>query len=290
MSPQKVLVVAFDGMDKELVEEFDLDYIKQEEFGSIDNATGVKNRMTGELFASFITGETHEAHGLTGLGKDLSLKDTFLKWLIPQYFASRIRGLHSLRSLLTSSENMESRSYQKRDLEVDSLFDKIDSSLPLYVPSYNPEIYWQLGYPHFVVREEGEERFEKEARYQTEMRLRQGTATQPAFFDVTKDFWDFIMLHLHDPDAFQDTGLGNLEEEYRRLDEIAGEILEEYGDDWTVIFMSDHGRPEKKPGPHEHNKNAFYSSNRVLFGDETPHITDFHDKILELTGTQDEIE
>ncbi|EHK00764.1 hypothetical protein HRED_11217, partial [Candidatus Haloredivivus sp. G17] len=32
----------------------------------------------------------------------------------------------------------------------------------------------------------------------------------------------------------------------------------------------------------QHNKNAFYSSNVDLFGDETPHIKDFHDKIIEI--------
>ncbi|WP_414837769.1 alkaline phosphatase family protein [Candidatus Nanosalina sp. VS9-1] len=286
---ENVLVVAFDGMDKELVEEFDLENIPQEEFGDIDNSTGIKNRMTSELFASFITGETYRDHGVEGLSKKLTFRDKISKHLIPDFLVSHVRGFRTLRDVIKQSKSLEDTNYIRDDLQVETIFEEIDASLPLYVPSYNPSMYWLVALPHAVVRYYGEERFVEESRHDTEVRLRQGTATQPAFFDVSKDFWDFIMLHLHDPDAFQDTGLGDLEEEYERLDDIAGQILEEYGDEWTVIFMSDHGRPEKKSGPHEHNKNAFYSCNRELFGDETPHITDFYDKILELTDNEDKI-
>lgn len=44
--------------------------------------------------------------------------------------------------------------------------------------------------------------------------------------------------------------------------------------------MSDHGLPTEEG----HNENAFYSCNRELFGSETPKITDFHDRILEIVG------
>lgn len=58
---------------------------------------------------------------------------------------------------------------------------------------------------------------------------------------------------------------------------------EEEGFD-TVLFVSDHGLPDVEKGGH--NENAFYSCNKELFGDKTPHITDFHDKILELTDSE----
>ena len=48
--------------------------------------------------------------------------------------------------------------------------------------------------------------------------------------------------------------------------------------------MSDHGLPT----PHQHNEKAFYSCNRELFGDTTPLITDFHDRILDIVG-EDEV-
>jgi hypothetical protein len=283
---EKVLVVAFDGMDKELIDEFDLDYIPQEEFGGIDNSTGISRRMTSELFASFITGENHSVHGVKGLDKSLNKWDRLVDYIIPDFAVNRVRGFHRLKQALTFADEFDSMKHTKDDLDEETLFEKIDASLPLYVPSYNPESFWLLAYPHELVKYGEEERFIKECRYDTDLRLNNGTATQPAFNDITKSFWDFIMLHLHDPDGFQDTGYGDLKQEYERLDEIAGRILEEY-EEWTVIFMSDHGRPEKEgSGLWEHNENAFYSCNRELFEDETPHITDFHDKILNLTGNK----
>lgn len=288
---ENILVVAFDGMDRELIEEFDLENIPQEEFGGIDDNSGVYRRMTSELFASFITGETYEEHGVKGLIQyENSRNAEILEKIVPLSIVDKYRGLRTLRDMLEAIFDPGERlKYTKEDIKADTLFEKIDASLPLYVPNYSPDVHWLIGNPHDISKYYRDERFVNEARRMTERRLHGGTSNQPGFFDVTKDFWDFIILHLHDPEGFQDLGIGDFEEDYKRLDEIAGEILEEYGDDWTVIFMSDHGRPERENKFKGHNRNAFYSCNRELFGDKTPHITDFHDKILELTGNEDEL-
>jgi hypothetical protein len=55
-----VLVVALDGLDCELIKEFGLGNIKQDEFSKIDNQAGMNSVNTSELFASFITGRTNE--------------------------------------------------------------------------------------------------------------------------------------------------------------------------------------------------------------------------------------
>lgn len=279
---EKVLVVAFDGMDKDLIEKYSLENIVQQEFGSIDNSTNISSIKTSELFASFITGETYKKHSIKGLKPKKPLRDRFINYLFPKIILRWVRGTHRLKNALMTEESNKRSIYQKQDLTCDTLFEKIDASLPLFIPSYNPSIYWILGMPHHVIKNYNENRFIKEARHDTKIRLENGSATQPGFFKITKEFWDFVMLHLHDPDGFQDTGHGDLREEYERLDRISREILEEYKDEWTVIFMSDHGCPEKGVGPQEHNRNAFYSCNRELFGEKEPHITDFHDKILEL--------
>jgi hypothetical protein len=54
----KTLIIAFDGLDYELIQEFGLETIPQREFGKIDNTTGITSIVTYELFASFITGKT----------------------------------------------------------------------------------------------------------------------------------------------------------------------------------------------------------------------------------------
>lgn len=281
---EKVLVVAFDGMDKELIESYGLENVSQKEFGSIENSAGIKERMTSELFASFITGTTHENHGVEGLSTSLDWRDRFVEYIFPRWTIENIPGMFRLKTLVRGDSQKE-RTYTKSDLNEQTLFEKIELSLPLYVPSYNPDPIWHTGFPHKITPNFSEESWVDITRWHTEARLNFGIGNQPAFFDVSKGFWEFIMLHLHDPDSFQDTGLGNLEEEYDRLDRITEEILTEY-EGWTIIFMSDHGRPDGR----QHNENAFYSCNKELFGDETPHITDFHDTILELTGNEDKID
>jgi hypothetical protein len=277
-----VLVVAFDGMDKELVEEFSPSNIIQEEFGSIDNSTGISKRMTSELFASFITGKTYESHGVKGLSKpDKKWKEDFLNSKIVDYARNNVRGFHRVHQTLKAALRYNSYHYTKDDIQEKTLFDEINASLPLYVPSYNPDPYWSAGIPHKFFNNLPNQEAINSARRDTQRRLHFGSSNSPAFFDITPEFWDFIMLHLHDPDVFHDTYTGDLEEEYNRLDEIAGQILEFIPDSWTVIFMSDHGKMMNEK--FEHNTNAFYSCNKELFSTEEPKITDFYQKLKSIT-------
>ena len=278
---EKVVVVAFDGMDYDLIQEFGLDAVTQEEFGTIDNDTSIKYRYTSELFASFITGETSEEHGAVKLLRSDRNK-IIREGVIPDYLIENYRGFWRLNQItekiLTKFMDIDEGDdfkYSKMDLESKTIFDEIELSKPLFVPSYNPDPRWQLGLPHKVstLRERGRSDVREYSKKLTSSRLNE-------FYDLSFDFWDFIMLHLHDPDGVQDLELGDYRQDYERLDDIAQEITEKFSDDWTIIFMSDHGLMEEK----EHNKNAFYSCNRELFGNETPHITDFYDKVLELTG------
>lgn len=279
-----VLVVAFDGMDYELIQEFGLESVKQKEFGTIDNDTGIKYRYTSELFASFISGTTSEEHGIVRLLRSDKSK-IMREGIIPDYLVRNYKGFwrlnHYIEQLLTKfidTEDLDDFKYSKRDLNSKTLFDEINLSKPLFIPSYNPDPRWQLEIPHKVasLREREREDVRKYSKKLTDSRLND-------FYNLSFDFWDFIMLHLHDPDGVQDLELGGYKQDYERLDKIAQEIVENFSDEWVIIFMSDHGLMQEK----EHNENAFYSCNQELFGAETPHITDFHDKILDITETEE---
>lgn len=268
-----VLVVAFDGMDYDLVKEFDLETIPQKEFGKIDNTKGISSRMTGELFVSFITGETWKEHGVKGLNKT-SIRPEWLSKLDELVSGTYIgRKTSDFRETVYEtfrSIEYVNRMWMKGDYDEETIFDKTVSK-PLHVPGWNPNPAVFIGVPHELV---GSGFSIEEAvaalHRNTEQRLRD-------LEDVSHDFWEFTMLHIHEPDGSQDICYDNLEEEYKRLDTIAENILDKYSDNYDmIVFMSDHGLPEES----QHNENAFYSSNIELFGDKTPHITDFHDKIL----------
>ncbi|WP_414837774.1 alkaline phosphatase family protein [Candidatus Nanosalina sp. VS9-1] len=284
---ENVLVVAFDGLDKELIEEFELENIRQEEFGSIDNQTGMKNIYTSELFASFITGTNWEEHGIEGLNKWKDSRGEILDTLVPKNLLETKRGLHRVRETLKSALDAEETKWEKEDLKVDTLFEKIDNSRPIFVPGYNPSTFWTieadlrpLGF--------GKTPAETMEHYDTrEFSHRK----EKLFSELENEFIparDFLMMHFHRSDTFhhlygdKDANYDEekLREMYNEMDELAGEIKEkalEKGYDY-IIFMSDHGLPAKIG----HNENAFYSSNKELFLDQTPKIMDFHDKVLEL--------
>lgn len=105
--------------------------------------------------------------------------------------------------------------------------------------------------------------------------------------ELDKEPHQLLMCHFKYPDTKQDIYSTSHDEEYfqdlyKKIDNLAGRIVEKSDYD-TIIFISDHGMPLDI----QHNKNAFYSCNHELFGDETPHITDFHDKILEMVDSND---
>lgn len=300
MTSENVLVVALDGLDKELIDEFELDNIKQKEYGLIDNQTGIKHTKTSELFASFITGLDTEYHGLEGLGKyPGSWKGSLLDFSDIGYFKRNLPGYYRFRTALKGILDIDGKKrYTKEDLKSDTLFERIDNSRAMFVPSYNPDLLWEgggmsiaggLGYSRHKMSE-----FWDERSYEVRK--------EKFFHELENDIIsprDFLMVHFHRPDIYHhmygDTGSGKLDFDedklrkiYNETDELAAEIREkalDKGYDY-VVFMSDHGLPTVKT----HNDQAFYSCNKELFGEKMPKITDFHDKILELTGNEDKIE
>ncbi|PSG99719.1 MAG: hypothetical protein BRC28_03190 [Nanohaloarchaea archaeon SW_4_43_9] len=277
----KVLVVAFDGVDKELIEEFKLDNIPQKEFGTIDNSTDVTTIVTYELFASFITGGTWKDHGVIGLTRPENNVLNSLENLRSIDLFQRTNEVRKKLYNLVPLIDGEFRRYNKKDLDSETFFEKIASSKAIDVPSYN------LGYSVElmpILEKYGLKEAEKELDRFTNWKRWE-------LFDEMEKDHDLIMAHFHKPDHihhwYWEVGkMDKVEETYHEMDEFAGEILEkaeENGFD-TVIFMSDHGLPDVENGGH--NENAFYSCNHELFGDETPHITDFNDKILDLTDRE----
>jgi hypothetical protein len=280
MSQNKVLIVAFDGLDYELIQKYGLNNIPQEEFGTFDNTTGINTVVTTELFASFITGQTWEVHGALGLAKHRNnFLDCFENFLNRYRFFKKFSGLR--RTLYNQIPFFDGgrTSFTREDLRSETIFDEVSNSKAIDVPSYN------VGY-NVDLMEILDDKGLKHAL--DELNRFTNWKRDELFYEMEEDY-NLVMAHFHKPDHihhwFWEVGkMEKVKNTYREMDELAGEILEkakENGFD-TVIFMSDHGLPNLEGGGH--NENAFYSCNHELFGKKVPHITDFHDKIIELTG------
>lgn len=279
----ETLVIAFDGMDKELIDRFELEHVCQKEYGKIDNSTGISKTYTSELFASFITGETHQAHGIRGLKAPDSEKNyRRVNRLIPDFLEEHVRGFHTLKQVMKQIFEYELKIPWKKDLKCSTIFDEVENSRAMFVPSYNPSPFWaseagmkplELGYTTKQTMDYWDDR---EYKYRKKMLLR----------ELESDILEarpLLMCHFHRPDMFnhmygdkelQKFDLNRLEKYYREMDEFAAKIkkIAVSGGYKRIIFMSDHGLPTSEG----HNKNAFYSCNKELFGSSKPKITDFY--------------
>lgn len=292
MKSEKILLIAFDGLDYNLIKEFCCKNLMLKEFGKINNYTGINEIMTSELFASFITGKYWKEHGIEGL--KISNQTLSSKIVESLYFPllTKFKFYSFLFNILKRFFNYKKYKPTKRDLKADTIFEKIKNSKAMFVPSYNPSPFWtaradweplDLGYS---LEEAAESYNGREFRYRKEK-----------FWEELnlKSTRSFLMCHFHKTDTIQhffgDRKVGTFDKNklkklYKETDKFAKKIYEKAlnkGYDY-IIFMSDHGLPSEIA----HNKNAFYSCNKKLFPNKKPKIIDFYGKFLELTGYKKE--
>ncbi|MFB6200100.1 MAG: alkaline phosphatase family protein [Candidatus Nanohaloarchaea archaeon] len=281
-----VLVVAFDGFDYDLAKKFGCkNLLDMKEVGSIDNETGMSRIHTEELFASFITGETKEVHGI----KKYRQGPTTDYGLLPELFLptkrmKKLPGMVALDRAYRSFFNF--RNYQKKDFECDTIFEEISDSKDLFIPSYstNSSYFARIG---FALKEGlGLDAFKRDIDAEHEQRKKE-------LFEELEKPHNFLMVHFHKPDIYQHLytdykAVQNWEEKlkpvYRYFDDLAAEVKSK-ADYETIVFMSDHGLPEAP----EHNTKAFYASNEAIFQEKEPKITDFFDVVKERCDSGSEL-
>lgn len=276
-----ILVVAFDGLDYELIQKYNCrTFLEMQEFGQMDNHTRMHSIKTSELYASFITGNLPEKTEVTGVNKwSNPWIDKFESWADNHFFFRKFAGLR--RAIWESINRLGAKHiwYRKKDIKTDTLFEEVSGSKPLFVPSYNPSWIYRANKQAMLLKydapiEDLEGYIERDYLYRIQTLSKElKTETRP-----------FLMCHFHKPDMWQhfyaNDGINNeskIREVYAEMDELAAQILKLAEDkyDW-ILFISDHGLPTENA----HNKNAFYASSRKL-PDNEPHITDFYDWISE---------
>lgn len=300
----QLLIVAWDGLDHNLIDKFDLKHIPLETMGLIDNDMGINTRSTSELYTSFITGETWREHGVTGINK-FNRRGEVLEKAFPKNIRGLLPGLDLIYNKLWDLSGADKRKYEKHDYNVDTLFDVVDNSRAMFVPGYNPGFGWSANLKSHTL---------DELMYRDEP-LKEGEKTVDMMFNrrwnkfqqaFDEDDYSLLMVHFHFPDYIQHfygaRGISydedRLREMYERVDAKAKQVkqwADLYG--YDLLFISDHGLPENM----EHNKEAFYSiqgdfdvvdSKEIVEGhglenDGIP-ITMFYGEILEYLGLEAE--
>lgn len=274
----KVFILGLDGLEYDIIDKGKFPHLKQDEYGKTD-LSDFESLSTPILWSSFITGSSPKEHGvpaelappfyarfvgwLNDLSRKLGLTGDW-KWKIVEAIGLKEKIGHS-------KEDFGSKG-------AETIFDKIEKSIPLWIPAYNPFLKkTELSVPK--VLEEPELRPEYENVVWKNFQRKRGKM----FRAMKEDDWNLMMAYFDFTDRLGHVYGGNrfkMLETYAIADKLAEEVLKRLdSDEVFLLIVSDHGmKPAGRFG--KHSNHGFWSSNRSLHV-EDPTIMDFHDIILD---------
>jgi len=275
-------ILALDALEYELVEEFNLENIKQLEYGKID-ISNFKDLATPVIWASFISGLPPEEHGLDikAIPHWRSSVIDKLRQLSIKIGLDRIKGKGRLLELI----GFEHRPFYEemitdfRISQTETFFDIIPNAKALSVPPYQEWIdpKTQLFLRQAIDNEEKLGAFEEHVLQIFERKRKKGLKT------IKEGDWNLFMTHFMLTDLLGHIYAGNKTKMfgvYIKAEQLVEEVKELIGDETLLLIVSDHGmKPIGKGTFGEHSDHGFYSSNFPL-SLEKPKMTDFFPLIV----------
>jgi len=250
----KVLILALDALEHNVVSSLRLRSLMQEVYGYID-VSGFQNLLTPIIWTSFITGREPQGHGVYSWWRFSrhKLLDGLAHWI--RYNMPVIKNISTakLKSILRIF-GLEPRPPSKEDLHVATIFDLVKPSVALFVPGYNEEPW---------IRNYYSEAFEKGIKYAEravwqvhEYRKRR------LFEELEKNVdWKLFMAWFDLADWIGHFYMGRsklrIMKAYFELDRFAAQVKEMIPKNTLLMIVSDHGM---EVGGH-HSPRAFYSFN-----------------------------
>jgi predicted AlkP superfamily pyrophosphatase or phosphodiesterase len=265
----RIIVIAFDGLDYGKIQEYKCENVMQKEFGRID----LENMplTTGPLWSSFITGAFPEEHGVKKtMNWTNQMVQRFENFVHGNSFFDSWKGVRWTIFRNLDSLNAEVVGAYKDNLGVDStIFEDFEPSISLNVPGY--DINTALS-SIIISRALGENSPLPKDVMERDIDAEHLKRKEETFQVLESEDFALLMSHFHKSDFMQHLyGFSDKKEKelYEEFDELAKEILDYTNEEDLVIFCSDHGLEDGG-----HRDQAFYSVNHRL-GLDRPHITDF---------------
>ena len=279
---KRVCILALDALEYNLVEEFNLENIKQLEYGKID-VSAFKVLATPVIWASFISGLPPEKHGLTikAIPQWTNPAMEKLRRLSIKMQLGRIKGKGKIFELL----GFEHRPFYERTLEefrsrkIETLFSVIPNSKALSVPPYQK---WTDRQTQLLLRQAIENK-EKMSVFEEHIWSIFEKKKEKCIKIIQKGNWNLFMTHFIPTDSLGHIFAGNLTKMfgiYLKAEELVEDVKKIIEDETLLLIVSDHGmKPVGKGTYGEHSDHGFYSSN-VKLNLVNPKITDFFDLIV----------
>lgn len=274
---RRICIVGFDSLDYELLEKYNLTYIKQKEYGKIDLTQFMGyNRLlsTPTIWTSFITGLSPDQHKVVGWTWENPILDKLKTLSVKFGLGKMIVSSKHLRWL--PRKIIKNKYVPSVKGKMPTIFDYARHPVDIDVPCYSQDAYeeervaltYGLGNP--IVERQVAEKAWKEFRGKKERVL-----------EALNNNWDLFMVHFYLPDIIQHLFWyreDEIERLYREMDITAHDIENRVRENGLILFVSDHGAERGL-----HNRNAFYSCNQRV-GLHNPKITDFANMIRQKLG------
>jgi predicted AlkP superfamily phosphohydrolase/phosphomutase len=267
----RVLILGIDALEYSLVEEWDLKFLKQKEYGKtivpLTKTNVGSHPATVVVWSCFITGKQPKEMGYETIKISKRDKLDDLYWTVKTRFPKS--------EMIFKYFHRKSRSTKptRKDIKAPTLFDnKKINSIHLHVPVYDndafPE-YRGVGTVRAVSDKYYRKIYEKGCKEEFQER------TEEVYRLLDKD-WDVAMQYFFLLDGIQHVFFRNklkIMDYYMKFNMFVSELTKKLNDNVVVLIISDHGQ---KKGVH--TDYGFYSSN-IKLGLKNPKINDFKDLI-----------
>jgi hypothetical protein len=272
----KVFILALDGLSFELVNKWNLKYLKQEQYGHI---LSIINRRHGEplspqVWGSFITGKIQDIDDWQVYTKPVN----WIRWNTP---IGRIRGSSWLISKTFGKKvfipvlnliKHQKKFVEKEKLKGVPIFDTVQNSIAVNVPLYNLDSEWLFGCTRKIL--EGDiHSFQKHVINNAELMIQETISRIP-------ENWDLFMTWIPVADQMGHVFISRprkMRDLYNNLNMLAYNISSRLPHNCLFVIISDHGMKISSDGiSGQHSNYAFYSLNKNVSW-EPQKITDFYD-------------
>lgn len=282
---QKCLILGFDGLEYDLVEEFDLKNLKQKEYGKTD-ISHYPAAYTPLLWGSFLTGRNVSEDYKISLKYDAALRFMLnsIKKAVPSLYNEMGKRYYRYSKnkrikRLISPGIIGIWGFNARKEK--TIFDLFERPKIIEFITYTVHITSENRKPirmYFLLKELDDDNFEEYV-----WGIRFDRVVSELFKSLTNEGYDLIAVYLNELDYIGHVFRGDLqimERNYRKFDEVVGRVKEIF--DGTILIFSDHGMKQLgRFGDHLHVDHGFYSCNRNL-NLNNPKPEDFYHIVKEI--------
>ena len=296
----KCIILGLDGLEYNIVEKFDFQALKQEEYGKIRiprelyievSCEPYKNPVyepwTPLIWFSFITGrfpseEFKQDMKALGVWNSNTLNN--INKLMKKLIKLRLDDMSKIKKILELL-GFRKRLPLTRDYNVPTIFDLTEKSIAIDVPTYTEN--WPFGLearPNENLRNF----IDRALNYELE---RFNFVKNKVLSLLEDDDWELLMMYSKLLDTFGELSFNEkLISAYHMVNDFAKKIKTLVGDSSFILIISDHGIERMgKTTFGKHSDYGFYSSN-ISLGLNTPKHTDFFNvikKVIKANSRED---